>query len=221
MAISTVIFDFDGTLHDSMVIYRRALRRGYAWLVERGKAPARELSDELIECNIGLTAQEAWERMCPDVPWSVSSEAAVLVGQTMDELIAAGEARLYPGVQEMLSTVATDHRLVFLSNCRNAYRDAVREAFGFDRWFTNYYTAEQFNGAPKETIFETIREEVEGPFVAVGDRYKDLALARAHALPSIGCLYGYGSKEELVGATHLAKTPAEIPSLLARIDLGR
>ncbi len=219
---STVIFDFDGTLHDSLFIYRIALQRGYDWLVERGEAPKRTLSEDVMAANIGLTAQEAWTRMCPDIPWSISSGAAARVGEVMDALIDDGTARLYPGVPQMLQQVKdAGHVLVFLSNCRNAYRDAVRRAFGFDQWFDCYYTAEQFGGAPKEEIFETIRQEVDGPFVAVGDRYKDLALARAHDLPSVGCTYGYGTSEELSGATYLADSPGQIPALIELIDAGR
>ena len=175
----------------------------------------RVLTQADMEANIGLTSEEAWTRMCPEIPWEVSQKAAARVGVVMDELIDNGTARLFPGVPEMLQQVKDDgHTLVFLSNCRNAYRDAVRRAFGFDAWFDAYYTAEQFNCAPKEVIFETIREDFPGPYVVVGDRDKDLAVAHVHGLPSIGCLYGYGSAEELAGATYQAAKPSDIPSLI-------
>ena len=201
-----------------MFIYRIALKRGYQWLVEQGSVPERELSEEDMAANIGLTAQEAWERMCPDVPWSVTKDAASRVGDIMHELMTDGTARLFPGVPEMLDQVkSAGHTLVFLSNCSNAYCDATRVGFGFDRWFDHYYTAEQFGWASKETIFETIKSEVPGPYVAVGDRYKDLALARAHALPSIGCTYGYGTEDELADATYLAHQVEDIPQLIERL----
>lgn len=219
MADVTIVFDFDGTLHDSMYIYRIALQRGYGWLVDQGVAPEREFSDEFIAGNIGLNCEDAWERMCPDLPWSVTSEAAARVGEVMDQLIDDGTARLFPGVPDMLQQLKDDgYELVFLSNCRNEYRDAVRRAFGFDRWFDHYYTAEQFDGAPKEIIFETIHEEVPGPYVVVGDRDKDLALARAHGLPFVGCAYGYSVPGELDGADTLAGDPLEIPACVKAIE---
>lgn len=218
MKNATIIFDFDGTLHDSMFIYRIALERGYGELVARGLAPERAFTDEFIMGNIGLTCQEAWSRMCPDLPWSVTADAADRVGQVMDELIDSGRARLFDGVPEMLQQVVDDgHTPVFLSNCRNAYRDAVRRAFGFDRWFDHYYTAEQFDSAPKEVIFETIRQEVPGPYLVVGDRDKDIALAEAHGLPCIGCTYGYALPGELDSATLLARSPRDIAELVKRI----
>jgi phosphoglycolate phosphatase len=220
--VATIIFDFDGTLHDSMYIYREALNRGYRWLVEQGQARPRNLTEQDMAGNIGLTPREAWERMAPEIPWSVSQHAAARVGATMDELIDDGTARLFPGVPEMLRQVKdAGHTLVFLSNCRNAYRDAVRRAFGFDRFFDAYYTSEQFGGVPKEQIFETIRRDFAGPYVVVGDRDKDLAVALVHGLPSVGCLYGYGSREELAGATFLAEHPSDIPSLISRALIVR
>ena len=51
MGKAAIIFDFDGTLHDSLYIYRIALRRGYRWLVDTGKAPEREFSDDYIAAN--------------------------------------------------------------------------------------------------------------------------------------------------------------------------
>ena len=219
MSKPTIVFDFDGTLHDSMYIYRIALVRGYQWLVDAGKAQPREFSDADMAANIGLTVQEAWARMCPEIPWSVSKDAAAIVGDTMHELIADGTARLYPGVPEMLQELKdAGYPLVFLSNCRTVYLEVSRKAFDLDRWFSGYYAAEQYGDIPKEEIFEIIRGEFPGPYIAVGDRYKDLALARAHDLKSVGCLFGYGTREELAGATILVDSPAEITSAIARIE---
>lgn len=48
----------------------------------------------------------------------------------------------------------------------------------------------------------------------IGDREQDVEMARKNQAPAVGCLYGYGSREELAGATWLAKTPEEIPGLV-------
>lgn len=217
----SIVFDFDGTLHDSLYVYRTAFPWGYQWLVDNGYAAPRELADDYIAGNIGLTCEDAWARVCPDIPWSITQHAAARVGEAMDEFIENGTARLFPGVPEMLQQLKdAGHVLIFLSNCRNAYLDAVRRAFGFDAWFDHYYTAEQFDDIPKEEIFKVIREEIAGPYIVIGDRDKDRSLAEAYGLPFIGCLYGYASPGELDGETYLAAAPQDIVGLVARIDEG-
>ena len=215
----TIVFDFDGTLHDSLYIYRTAFPQGYQWLVDNGYAGPRVFEDDYIAGNIGLTCEDAWTRVCPDIPWSITEHAAARVGEVMDEFIENGTARLFSGVPEMLQQLKdAGHTLVFLSNCRNAYRDAVRRTFGFDAWFDHYYTAEQFDGIPKEEIFKTIREETPGPYIVIGDRDKDRSLAEAYGLPFVGCLYGYAAPGELDGAAYLAETPTDIVGLVERLD---
>lgn len=48
--------------------------------------------------------------------------------------------------------------------------------------------------------------------VMVGDRKHDVIGAKTNGLSSIGVLYGYGSKEELLeaGANHIANSPVDI-----------
>ena len=217
--MATIVFDFDGTLHDSMYIYSRAFARGYDYLVEQGVAEARTFANSEIANNIGLTAEEAWTTLCPQIPWSESSKAAVVVGQAMDELIWDGTARLFPGVEQMLAEVHdAGHQLIFLSNCRIAYQEAARKTFGFDRFFAGYYNSEQFGGIPKEQIFETIASDFEGPYIVVGDRDKDLAIAHTHGLPSIGCLYGYATKPgELDDATVKVEKPEDIAAAIEQL----
>ena len=52
----------------------------------------------------------------------------------------------------------------------------------------------------------------------VGDRMFDMQGAVETGIPSIGVLYGYGDRQELInaGATLLADTPADVVKLLCR-----
>ena len=53
--------------------------------------------------------------------------------------------------------------------------------------------------------------------VMVGDRKHDIAAAHKHDIRAIGVLWGIGSEAELLtaGADALARTPAELATLLA------
>ena len=51
-----------------------------------------------------------------------------------------------------------------------------------------------------------------GKSLMVGDRKHDVLGAKAHGIPAVGALYGYGSREELVdaGAVAIADTVADL-----------
>ncbi len=214
-SIKTVVFDFDGTLHDTLHIYPKAFADGYQLLVDRGLAPQKSFSRDEAARNIGLTTREAWTTLLPDLPDEAWIAAAKRVGESLDALMASGEAQLFDGIPTMLDRVrAAGLNCVFLSNCRTSYQEAARKAFGLDTWFSAYYNAEEFHGEPKERMFETIRTQHEGGFIAVGDRSKDRTFAHAHNLLFVGCLYGCGTAEELAGATRLVHTPQEVADAL-------
>ena len=44
----TLVFDYDGTIHNTMVIYESAFRNTYEWLVNNGYSEKRELSSAQI-----------------------------------------------------------------------------------------------------------------------------------------------------------------------------
>ena len=52
----------------------------------------------------------------------------------------------------------------------------------------------------------------------VGDRMFDMEGAGEAGIRSIGVLYGYGDRQELInaGATYLAETPADVVKLVCR-----
>ena len=217
--IRTVVFDFDGTLHNCLIVYEKALQTAWDGLAEEGLVKPRTFTSEEAAGNIGLPFVEAWGRMAPQLTEEQWAPAAAHVGQEMLRLVNNGTAQLYPGVPEMLQDVHDlGFNLVFLSNCKVDYRDAVRRAFGLDRWFEDYFAAEAYGFLPKAEIFTRyVQTAYPGRYVFVGDHYKDIEAAFATGMPSIGCLYGFGTQEELANATALAASPAEITPLLERM----
>ena len=49
--------------------------------------------------------------------------------------------------------------------------------------------------------------------VMVGDRIYDIEGGKRMGIDTVGVLFGYGSREELAGATHLIHTPSELLQL--------
>ena len=60
-----LIFDYDGTLHNSIKIYAPAFRSAYASLLERDLAVPKEFSDQEIAYWLGFTAEEMWRGFHP------------------------------------------------------------------------------------------------------------------------------------------------------------
>ena len=53
----------------------------------------------------------------------------------------------------------------------------------------------------------------------VGDRSHDVIGAKEHEIRSIGVLYGYGSRDELVnaGADFIAATPEDVTEIILKL----
>jgi phosphoglycolate phosphatase len=208
----TLIFDWDGTLHNTKHLYGCAFRTAYRWLVTSGYAPEHTYSDDDVAIYLGLNAREMWNTFRPDLPQAVKTHCSDLVGQEMVAAVQRGDAILYPGAAEALTSLKQKgFRLVFLSNCKHAYLEAHRAYFQLDQWFDGYYCCQDYDFAPKEVIFEEILRQFAGPFLVIGDRASDLAVARVHQLPSVGCAYGFGTENELANATVVADTVSELP----------
>lgn len=131
----------------------------------------------------------------------------------MLELVRTGRAKLYEGVPEVLTALRKrDLRLLLLSNCSAAYLQAHAECFRLERFFDGLFCGEQFDYRPKYEIFSVLRRRYDGPFLIIGDRLQDMEIAQRNGLRAIGCLYGYGSKEELSTAEWVANKPIELLS---------
>lgn len=216
----TLIFDYDGTIHNTMVIYESAFRQCFDWLVEQGHTEKQEISSDRIAGWLGMNSREMWDSFLPELPREWKETASRYVGAQMVEQINAHQAVWYAGAKEALDELkAEGYRMVILSNCKAAYRDANWKEFSMQRWFSAFYDCESYQFAPKTQIIQEIQKKYPLPFLVIGDRYSDLACAKACQSPFIGCKYGFGWEDELAGADALALTVGELPELVRR--LGR
>lgn len=215
--INTIIFDWDGTLHETATLYGASVRFAIDYLISKGYTPQKPQTDEYLSRYLGMTAAQMWADFFPNLPSDIQKNAERIVGEKMDSQIYEGKAALYKGCCEMLTALKEQgYKLAILSNARHDYLEAHRSFFELDKWFDKYYAAEDYNFIPKEEIFEMIKNELPGDYVIIGDRDSDLKTAIKHGLKSIGCLYGYGTKEELHPAAALVENINDIPGIISR-----
>lgn len=213
----TLVFDYDGTLHDTRILYGRALRMVYSQLVAEGYAEPRELSDRDTSKYLGVNAPDMWNDFMPELPKERMKKASMAIGREMIRGVDAGETRLFDGIPEALSELQKQgYKMVILSNCRTEYMTAHRKRFGLDKWFEDYYCAEAFGFIPKEDIFPIIREKYgDSGYIMVGDRDSDFIVGTKHGLTVIGCAYGFGTEEERSVCDKVVTSPFELPEAIS------
>ena len=215
----TLIFDYDGTIHDTLHIYEPVMRDTYHWLAQEGYVEEKPLAQARIAGWLGLNAKEMWEDFQPQLAEEIREQAAKRNGDGMVARVRDHEARWYASAKSTLDLLKQNgYPMIVLSNCKIAYREAHWEEFRMERWFDRFYDCESYGFAPKTQIIKEILPQYDAPYVVIGDREKDLACARAADAAFIGCLYGYGSREELSGADALIKDIGALPNVLKKLN---
>ncbi|MBR2667897.1 MAG: HAD family hydrolase [Oscillospiraceae bacterium] len=214
-----LLFDYDGTLHESLRIYHPAVQAVRDELAAEGRLSPRVVSAAEAETYIGMAPDEMWRLFAPSFTAEERSDAADRVGRHMARALAQGRARLYPGTRGVLEDLkAAGHRLFLLSMCPRSYMEEHLEIFQLTALFCEAMCGEDHGYRPK---FEIVRQRMDrGDFhpVCIGDRFSDVEAGRKNGLPVVGCLYGYGSPEELRKCSVLIRDIAELPAALETIS---
>lgn len=210
--MSNIIFDYDGTVHESMLTYAPAFRDTMKWLSDNGFIADKEYSDSEISHWLGFNSTDMWGQFHPELSPEIREKARAMLGENMAARVENGEGGLYAGIEDaLLSLKASGHTLIFLSNCRIHYMERHRRVFRLDRFFDSFFCCEEYGFIPKYEIFRRFSDRFEGDFIVVGDRFHDIDTAVRNGLHSIGCGYGYGSEDELRRADIIVTSPAQIP----------
>lgn len=216
--MANLIFDYDGTLHQSMLTYAPAFRATCKMLADMGYMSAKEYTDDEISYWLGFNSTDMWNNFLPDVLADVKEKARIFLGQDMGNRIENGEGALYPHAEKVLAELKSQgHTLIFLSNCRVKYMERHSRVFGLNRYFDYFYCCEEYDFIPKYQIFRLFSLQHKGQFVVIGDRFHDIETAEKNGLKSIGCGYGYGNPDELAAADIIVDDITEIPEAVKKI----
>lgn len=214
-AASLVCFDNDGTLFASHEVANPAIQRCFvSFCRERGLDLPPPTDEEICRLT-GKPGPEFYREVLPE---PLQGESTRFRELCLDEEVkdVAERGRLYPGIEVLLVALrASGRRLVLVTNGGERYIGAVHRRVGYDRLLDGVYHFGKNGHATKgEMIRAAMREHDRGAAVMVGDRDSDLRGARAAGIPFLGCLYGYGTREELAGADLLVGDVAGLAQAL-------
>ncbi|MBQ1388086.1 MAG: HAD hydrolase-like protein [Clostridia bacterium] len=194
----TIIFDYDGTLHDTTYLYASAVQKVYDRLAQEGYAAPKKWTAAELTKFLGVTPAQMWDEFMPNLPKEIKERSSHLVGELMSDNIWS-DAKLYDGAEELLCRLKESGcRLVMLSNCYTDYMDAHRRRFRLDRFFSDYFTAEDYGFIPKYKIVPAILTKYpDRSYMLAGDRASDMEAAEKNGIPFVACMYGFAEKGEL------------------------
>lgn len=205
MAYNIVLFDLDGTLTDSgegiinSVIYS---------LKKRGIT---EDDREKLKCFVGPPLEESYRRYYGFN--DIESKKAVEYYREYYQEKGIFENNLYNGIENLLLNLKNNGKKLILTTSKpEYYAEKIVRYFKIEKYLDGVIGS-NMDGTltDKKELIEKVLETKcsrsnKSEIVMVGDRKYDIIGAKKNEIKSIGVLYGYGTREELIsaGADHIA-----------------
>ena len=216
-----IIFDLDGTLIKS----EEGLYDSITYALEKSGVDPGDRKD--MKRMIGPVLWESFQKF-----YNMSAEEADRANAYFVEAYdkeGLYNVSVYEGVEEMLGTLRNAGRILLVVTAKpRDMAETVLNHTGIDQYFQAVIGPARGN---KKTDKGSLLKEAisflaktgtdhfqKEQAVMVGDRMFDIQGAVETGIQSIGVLYGYGDRQELInaGATLLADTPADVVKLLCR-----
>lgn len=215
-----IVFDFDGTLVDSLQFIVTAMTRAFE---DQGLGPP---APEAVRRIVGLRLEAAAARLLPE------SEDTATAERIADSYRAAFQdmrARnlvdepLYPGVRETLTLLNQPDVCLGIATGKSR-RGLISslERHDLSDLFVTLKTSDDGPGKPHPEILHSAMSDVGvGPAetVVIGDTSYDMEMAANAGVSALGVAWGYHGAEELraSGAVNVVSSFPDLPSNLAAL----
>ena len=213
MSFENILFDLDGTIINSevgvtsCVVY--ALKK--FGIEETDRALLRKflgppLSDSFMRFY-GFDAEKA--------------EKAVAYYRERYVPVGVHENEVYEGVPELLSELRAAGKKLYIATSKpEHFAKGILAELSLDKYFDGVFgsTLDESRNTKDKVLAYAINEIGldKSRSVMIGDRFHDVEGATVNGLPCVGVLYGFGDREELLGAGAItvAETPLELLKIL-------
>ena len=211
----TLLFDLDGTLTDNFEGIANCIR----YALERMDVPDPGIA-ELRAC-VGPPLRETLPRLIGKTDAATTERALALYRERYSQR-GWQENAVYDGVPDMLAAAVRASPRVFLCTTKpQPYAEKIVAHFGLAGFLSGVYgTSLDGNLDDKADLLAHLlaSEGLQGEHcLMIGDRRHDVRAAQVNGARSLGVLWGYGSRAELVaaGVEALIEAPAEFSRALS------
>jgi len=207
--MDAIFFDLDGTLTDP----KPGITRSIQYALQKLDHPTIPTEDELTWC-IGPPLRASFARILGGEDFA---DRAVALYRERFSDIGLYENGVYDGVSEVLTTLSqSGHRLFVATSKPHVFAERIIAHFGLRPHFEDVFGSElDGRRVDKSDLLQyALKQAAVDPAktLMIGDRSHDMVGAGNNGMTGIGVLYGYGSRQELIGAgaLHLCATPQAI-----------
>jgi len=210
-----LLFDLDGTLTDN---YEGISRCVIHALEAMGCARPDDL---VLRGCVGPPLRHSFARLLATDDRE-RIESAITIYRERYATHGWRENIVYPGIADALSALtAGGNRLFVCTSKPQPYAERIVARFGLASHILGVY-GPGLDGRldDKQDLMATLLASEKIPLdrcAMIGDRSQDMIAARANNVAALGVLWGYGTREELLGAgaQALVTRPEELPAALA------
>ena len=212
-----LLFDLDGTLTDP----RAGIVRSIQHALERLARP-RPPEVALAAC-IGPPLRGTFGRLLATSDRELIERAMALYRERFAG-VGVYENEVYAGIPAVLGDLGRGGRRMFVATSKPAvFADRIVRHFALDHHFHGVYGPDLDGRRDDKTdlLAHLLASErlAAKDVVMIGDRHADIVAARANGVRAIGVLWGYGSREELLGAgaDAVCAAPGDLPACVTRV----
>lgn len=212
-----VLLDLDGTLTDP----RPGIVRCIRYALDRLGRPCPP--DDALAAYIGPPLRGTFGALLATSETALIERAMALYRERFSE-VGLYENEVYAEIPAVLDELGRAGRRLFVVTSKPAvFAERIVRHFALDHHFAGVWGPDLDGRLDDkgELLAHLLATEAfaAGAVVMVGDRRADVAAARANGVRSIGVLWGYGSRDELVaaGADAVCAAPVDLPACVARV----
>jgi phosphoglycolate phosphatase len=206
--MSAIYFDLDGTLTDP----KPGITGSIQYALQKLDLPVSS-QDELTWC-IGPPLRGSFVTM---LGGEKLADLAVSFYRERFADVGLYENSLYPDIKDVLTTLGHSRRRMFVATSKpGIFAERIIDHFGLTGCFERVFGSELDGTRVHKTDLLAYALETTGvnasQALMIGDRSHDMIGAKNNGMGAIGVLYGYGTKEELIGAgaSHVCATPRAV-----------